>query len=1146
MKKALLIAMDRYNYYQGFDGRVQSAACDFCRILRSSRLSIFGDVSLKENERYNGFLDSLDHFFQTAEADDELLFYFIGHAIPLSDKEIALLPVDAKPDTPKSLMIPSRLLVDMLFQAKAHKVSVILECCHGGIFLEGLRSRAAKGGPYDQGKQLQVLCNANDTYVRSWRPSLTGGILDGIRTGAAGGMASGNDAHVTLRDIALYLSSTNVISQKINDHLFSLKKIMGDPMADDHSLLKNPLPGKPIPREAIFDLYSGDSDRMCKAVRNLGTMAMRETGTVNRDSAAWHTIETFIDNHPEKLPEIRFLLPESERASEARIRFERDAVHVCYHWRNEPFAQAARAYFEDNGIPCRLCNLDHLSGLNSSNKPNALAWIGNGAPSLWIADGEFTRRLRSRYPEIHIELGNTPPSRLGSRAVYWVGKDAGLPDGSLLARCGLTGDTDTPVEQFAHMLAMKVFSHHPVSQPSQTVNPATCLSIETREQEFLGLLETHDEELKKHLKRPKDFPTAHILHEPPREPNFLIYERAGSFIMAIVDKDASVDETALQYTFEPQAKARLATVEEVRALGFEPDRITPMWLDPGNRITRIFVDANIFFQYLMFPLSKIILPKYHVSDSEKAYSTASSFIRTLQKFHGEQKIVFANIIRKKVIYDRMLISLLSKQHVFTRFAPTPSNSLHIGSLRTAVISYLFSRTNASQGRFHIRFDDTNPNADVSEGTLDVIRNDLEWIGIPSKQNYRQTSSQATERYNTALTLLQRSGVVTERADGSLELRLDLDSPASVYWLDLRHGPRVVHKVPLRSPNDRPLDFSLTWVPEHPDGPQRFKYKFAGAIDDMINNSLVVRDIRQEDSAFTSRQSLFMGIIRDVLAFPRDGVSKGLGQRLKDYAQKRIVNHSPFRPFPFPCPPVYLHVSRVVDQDGTPLSKRMLRPEHTVSFMRQYGTYFPETILTWTLYSLGMPFYTSLGYPTLEALTQAVTSCGPHGFLAELGGRVNPEMLWRSRQSQSIRIDGLKKIDRIVLAKLPPYRLYGFVESLCAGNGLPVTDATQELAQRLFERRCFFAGAREVASVAVPPARGVGRPVPDGVTVPEGGGPPDDGRAGEWLATLNPEAMKWVRLCVCGSADGPPLRELLYVLGTRQFLARLREGREHHG
>jgi glutamyl-tRNA synthetase len=62
----------------------------------------------------------------------------------------------------------------------------------------------------------------------------------------------------------------------------------------------------------------------------------------------------------------------------------------------------------------------------------------------------------------------------------------------------------------------------------------------------------------------------------------------------------------------------------------------------------------------------------------------------------------------------------------TRFAPSPTGDLHIGSLRTALFAYLFARKN--NGEFILRIEDTDQTR-FKEDSLDSIMNGLKWAGI---------------------------------------------------------------------------------------------------------------------------------------------------------------------------------------------------------------------------------------------------------------------------------------------------------------------------------------------------------------------------------------------------------------------------------
>ncbi|KAG7210237.1 hypothetical protein KM043_011786 [Ampulex compressa] len=77
------------------------------------------------------------------------------------------------------------------------------------------------------------------------------------------------------------------------------------------------------------------------------------------------------------------------------------------------------------------------------------------------------------------------------------------------------------------------------------------------------------------------------------------------------------------------------------------------------------------------------------------------------------------------------IQLLSKRffnkdQVRVRFAPSPTGLLHLGSLRTALYNYLFARAN--NGTFILRIEDTDLSRTIP-GAMEKIQDDLLWAGI---------------------------------------------------------------------------------------------------------------------------------------------------------------------------------------------------------------------------------------------------------------------------------------------------------------------------------------------------------------------------------------------------------------------------------
>ena len=62
----------------------------------------------------------------------------------------------------------------------------------------------------------------------------------------------------------------------------------------------------------------------------------------------------------------------------------------------------------------------------------------------------------------------------------------------------------------------------------------------------------------------------------------------------------------------------------------------------------------------------------------------------------------------------------------TRFAPSPSGSLHLGGARTALFNYLYAKAN--NGKFLLRIEDSDKERS-SEESIESIINGLEWLGI---------------------------------------------------------------------------------------------------------------------------------------------------------------------------------------------------------------------------------------------------------------------------------------------------------------------------------------------------------------------------------------------------------------------------------
>ena len=104
--------------------------------------------------------------------------------------------------------------------------------------------------------------------------------------------------------------------------------------------------------------------------------------------------------------------------------------------------------------------------------------------------------------------------------------------------------------------------------------------------------------------------------------------------------------------------------------------------------------------------------------------------------------------------------------VITRFAPSPTGTLHVGNIRTALHNWLFAK--AHNGRFLLRIDDTDSERS-EERHVEAIRSDLSWLGLVPDAEERQSAR--FDRYEARFAELRAAGRVYPAYETSEELDL---------------------------------------------------------------------------------------------------------------------------------------------------------------------------------------------------------------------------------------------------------------------------------------------------------------------------------------------------------------------------------------
>jgi glutaminyl-tRNA synthetase len=195
--------------------------------------------------------------------------------------------------------------------------------------------------------------------------------------------------------------------------------------------------------------------------------------------------------------------------------------------------------------------------------------------------------------------------------------------------------------------------------------------------------------------------------------------------------------------------------------------------------------------------------------------------------------------------------------IHTRFPPEPNGYLHIGSAYAINISYGIAKK--YDGKFNLRFDDTNPGKEDHE-YVDAIMEDMKWMGFDYEDRLFYGSDYSERIYNYALYLIRngKAYVCNLTPDEVREYRGTLTTPGknSPYRdrtieenLELfekmkagefKEGEAVLRlKIDMTSPNMNmrdPVIYRISYTPHYKTGTQWCiypMYDYAHPIQDYI-------------------------------------------------------------------------------------------------------------------------------------------------------------------------------------------------------------------------------------------------------------------------------------------------------------------------
>lgn len=260
----------------------------------------------------------------------------------------------------------------------------------------------------------------------------------------------------------------------------------------------------------------------------------------------------------------------------------------------------------------------------------------------------------------------------------------------------------------------------------------------------------------------------------------------------------------------------------------------------------------------------------------------------------------------------------------TRFAPSPTGSLHVGSVRTALYAWLFARHHG--GQFVLRIEDTDRERST-QASIDAILDGLAWLGIDADEGpFYQT--QRFDRYRDVAAQLLAEGKAYHCYCTPEEL-------AEMRAAALAHGRKPRYDGRCRDGKQRRDDVAPA---------VRFKNPETGevVIDDLVKGRIVFDNAELDDLVITRSSgtpTYNFAVVVDDAEMLITHVIRG-----NDHVNNTPRQINLFRALGFE-PPAYAHLPMIHGPDGTKLSKR--HGAVNVLEYREMG-FLPDALLNYLL------------------------------------------------------------------------------------------------------------------------------------------------------------------------------------------------------
>lgn len=271
-----------------------------------------------------------------------------------------------------------------------------------------------------------------------------------------------------------------------------------------------------------------------------------------------------------------------------------------------------------------------------------------------------------------------------------------------------------------------------------------------------------------------------------------------------------------------------------------------------------------------------------------------------------------------------------------RFAPSPTGKIHIGNVRTAIITWIAARSMG--GDFMLRIDDTDAERSKDEYT-EALKTDLQWLGLYWDDYAHQRDR--WDRYNEVIQKLKDDGRLYPCYETAEQLELKRKSLLN------RGLPPIYDRAALELTDEQKAQYEAEGRAPH----WRFKLNHAPIIwQDLVRGEVKFEGGQMSDPVLIredGRPLYHLCSVIDDIDFGITHITRG-----EDHVPNTAAHVQMFEALGA-TPPQFAHLPLISDAEGGKLSKRLgslsieelrdnegIEPMAIVSLLARLGTSDP--------------------------------------------------------------------------------------------------------------------------------------------------------------------------------------------------------------